>query len=88
MIRQSHSASQGSGPAGQLYPEELSAYVLAQLLAAAELEIQSEVKKAVISVPAYFTESQREATVAAGRIAGLQTVRLIRCAHSCKPEQA
>jgi len=56
--------------------------VLAQLLVAAELELGSEVSKAVISVPAYFSESQRDATVAAGRIAGLETVRLIRCVHS------
>ena len=65
-------------PAGQLYPEEVSGYVLAALLAAAEAELQAGVQKAVISVPAYFDESQRQATVAAGRIAGLETVRLIR----------
>ena len=53
--------------------------MLAQLLVAAELEFGSEVGKAVISGPAYFSESQRDATVAAGRIAGLETVRLIRC---------
>lgn len=56
----------------------MSAYVLAQLLAAAELELQAPVSKAVISVPAYFSESQRQATITAGRIAGLETVRLIR----------
>ena len=65
--------------AGQLYPEEVSGYVLAQLLAAAEQELGGDVSRAVISVPAYFGESQREATLAAGRIAGLETVRLIRC---------
>ena len=65
--------------AGQLYPEEVSAYVVAHLLAAAELQLDADVSKAVISVPAYFGEAQRDATVTAGRIAGLDTVKLIRC---------
>jgi molecular chaperone DnaK len=68
--------------AGQLYPEEVSAYVVAHLLAAAELQLDADVSKAVISVPAYFGEAQRDATVTAGRIAGLDTVKLIRC---CAP---
>ena len=69
----------GGDSAGQLYPEEVSAYVLAHLLAAAELQLHADVSKAVISVPAYFSEAQREATITAGRIAGLDTVKLIRC---------
>jgi hypothetical protein len=64
--------------AGQLYPEEVSGQVLAKLLEAAEAFSGRPVGKAVISVPAYFTDSQREATVTAGRIAGLETVRIIR----------
>jgi len=52
--------------------------VVAQLLAAAELQLSADVSKAVISVPAYFSEAQRDATVTAGRIAGLDTVKLIR----------
>jgi len=71
-------SEQKDGRAGQLYPEEVSAYVVAQLLAAAELQLNADVSKAVISVPAYFSEAQRDATVTAGRIAGLDTVKLIR----------
>ena len=72
-----HSSMSGVGT-GQLYPEEVSAYIVAQLLAAAELQLDADVSKAVISVPAYFDEAQRDATATAGRIAGLDTVKLIR----------
>lgn len=65
---------------GALYPEEVSAYILAELLSSAQAYLGAPVKKAVISVPAYFGSEQREATVEAGRLAGLQTVKLIRCA--------
>lgn len=68
----------GGGAGGRLYPEEVSGYVLAKLVAAAEEFSGRPVSKAVISVPAYFTDAQREATVTAGRIAGLDTVRIIR----------
>ncbi|GAB4820667.1 hypothetical protein N2152v2_007713 [Parachlorella kessleri] len=64
---------------GRLYPEEVSAYVLAKLLSAAKDYLGGRpVSKAVISVPAYFDDAQREATITAGRIAGLETVRIIR----------
>ncbi|KAK9916972.1 hypothetical protein WJX75_009357 [Coccomyxa subellipsoidea] len=63
---------------GVLYPEEVSAYIVAELLSAAEASTGSSIKKAVISVPAYFGEDQREATIQAGRLAGLETVKLIR----------
>lgn len=52
--------------------------MLAKLLAAAEDFSGRPVSKAVISVPAYFSDEQREATVAAGGIAGLEMVRIIR----------
>ena len=52
--------------------------MVAQLLAAAELQLDAAVSKAVISVPAYFSEAQRDATITAGRIAGLEIVKLIR----------
>ncbi|KAK9810103.1 hypothetical protein WJX72_004949 [[Myrmecia] bisecta] len=64
--------------AGSLYPEEVSAHVVAQLLEAAERYTDSAVKKAVISVPAYFDDDQRKATLMAGKLAGLETVKLIR----------
>ncbi|MEW5299539.1 MAG: hypothetical protein WDW36_002546 [Sanguina aurantia] len=63
---------------GKLYPEEVSAQVLSQLLADARGYTRATITKAVISVPAYFNEQQRDATVTAGRIAGLETVRIIR----------
>lgn len=67
---------------GYVYPEEVGAMVLAQLLdhaeAAAATGDGQRVTKAVISVPAYFSRQQRDATAAAGRLAGLETVRLLR----------
>ena len=63
---------------GTFYPEEISAYVIAKLVAAAEEYQGSPVTKAVISVPAYFNDEQREATATAGRLAGLEAVRIMR----------
>jgi molecular chaperone DnaK len=63
---------------GSLYPEEVSAHVVAKLVAAAEAHTGRPVAKAVISVPAYFNDDQRAATETAGRLAGLGTVRIIR----------
>jgi hypothetical protein len=51
---------------GCLYPEEVSTCVLAQLLADATRHTGRDVSKAVITVPAYFSDEQRDATVAAG----------------------
>ncbi|PNW75659.1 hypothetical protein CHLRE_12g535700v5 [Chlamydomonas reinhardtii] len=65
------------GP-GYLYPEEVSAQVVSQLVADAAAHTRGRVTKAVIAVPAYFDDRQREATVAAGKLAGLETVRLLR----------
>ncbi|KAL4443054.1 hypothetical protein ABPG77_008545 [Micractinium sp. CCAP 211/92] len=63
---------------GHLYPEEVSGHVLRKLLAAAEDFAGRPIRKAVISVPAYFTDEQREATIMAGSIAGLEKIRIIR----------
>ncbi|CAL5225668.1 g8531 [Coccomyxa viridis] len=63
---------------GVLYPEEVSAYILAELLSSAQAYLGSPVEKAVISVPAYFGSEQREATIEAGRLAGLTKIKLIR----------
>jgi molecular chaperone DnaK len=71
-------STDSGAPRGRLYPEEVSAYVLAKLLAAAEEFSGRPVRRAVISVPAYFDDAQREATATAGRIAGLEAVRIIR----------
>jgi len=64
--------------AGKQYaPEEISAKILMKLKQAAKNYLGQEVKKAVITVPAYFDNEQREATKAAGEIAGLEVVRII-----------
>jgi len=63
---------------GLLYPEEVSGMVVSRLLDNVRASRGADVSKAVISVPAYFDEEQKAATMAAGRIAGLETVRLIR----------
>jgi molecular chaperone DnaK len=58
-------------------PQEISAMVLQKLKAAAEAHIGSEVTSAVITVPAYFNDAQRQATKDAGAIAGLDVKRII-----------
>lgn len=60
-----------------LTPPEVSAYVLQQLKRNAERFFGAPVTKAVITVPAYFNDSQRQATKDAGRIAGLEVLRLV-----------
>jgi len=56
---------------------EISAYILVQLKANAERYFGAPVTKAVITVPAYFNDAQRQATKDAGRIAGLEVLRLV-----------
>jgi molecular chaperone DnaK len=60
-----------------LTPPEISAYILLQLKRNAERFFGTEVTKAVITVPAYFNDAQRQATKDAGRIAGLDVLRLV-----------
>jgi molecular chaperone DnaK len=58
-------------------PQEISALILARLKNIATAHLGEEVKRAVITVPAYFSDAQRQATRDAGEIAGLEVVRII-----------
>merc|ERR1719436_282866 len=68
---------QFKGETRQFFPEEISSMVLAKMKETAEAYIGESVKDAVITVPAYFNDSQRQATKDAGRIAELNVLRII-----------
>jgi Fe-S protein assembly chaperone HscA len=61
----------------ELTPPEVSSYVLRELKRWAEAALGEPVERAVVTVPAYFNDSQRQATRAAGRLAGLDVLRLV-----------
>ncbi len=65
------------GKPKQFSPPEISAMTLAKLKSDAEMRLGETITQAVITVPAYFNDSQRQATKDAGRIAGLEVLRII-----------
>jgi molecular chaperone DnaK len=76
----------GKGPTGDAWvrahgkdysPQQISAFILQKLKQDAEAHLGEKVEKAVITVPAYFNDAQRQATKDAGKIAGLEVLRII-----------
>jgi molecular chaperone DnaK len=65
------------GKAKHFSPPEISAMILGKLKADAEMRLGEKITQAVITVPAYFNDSQRQATKDAGKIAGLEVLRII-----------
>ncbi len=65
------------GKAKQFSPPEISAMILGKLKADAETRLGEKITQAVVTVPAYFNDSQRQATKDAGRIAGLEVLRIV-----------
>jgi L1 cell adhesion molecule like protein len=65
------------GQPKQFFPEEISSMVLVKMREIAEAYLGKEIKDAVVTVPAYFNDSQRQATKDAGTIAGLNVLRII-----------
>jgi molecular chaperone DnaK len=65
------------GKVERLSPPQISAMILGKLKADAEMRLGEKITQAVITVPAYFNDSQRQATKDAGRIAGLEVLRII-----------
>src|SRR6187455_735150 len=68
---------ESEGKTQQFSPPEISAMILGKLKADAEMRLGEKITQAVITVPAYFNDSQRQATKDAGRIAGLEVLRII-----------
>src|SRR6266853_1873422 len=72
-----HIQVQVGGETKTFSPPEISAMILAKLKADAESKLGEKISQAVITVPAYFNDSQRQATKDAGKIAGLEVLRIV-----------
>src|SRR3982074_2348736 len=70
-------APPGRAAAKDYSPQQVSAFILQKMKEAAEQHLGEKVEKAVITVPAYFNDAQRQATKDAGKIAGLEVLRII-----------
>ena len=77
VVRGSNDAVRFEVRGKQIAPEEVSAQVLRKLADEASAYLKEKVKDAVITIPAYFNDAQRQATKAAGEIAGLNVLRII-----------
>ena len=76
--RRRTTATRGSGSSDKLLaPPEISAMILRKLREAAEAHLGEKIERAVITVPAYFNDAQRQATKDAGQIAGLKVERIV-----------
>jgi len=77
VVRSSNGDARVSAGGKELSPPEVSAMILTKLKEAAEAHLGEKVERAVITVPAYFNDAQRQATKDAGQIAGLKVERLV-----------
>ena len=77
VVRASNGDARVSASGKQYPPPEISAMILQKLKQAAEEYLGEAVTKAVITVPAYFNDAQRQATKDAGQIAGLEVARIV-----------
>jgi molecular chaperone DnaK len=77
IVRASNGDAWVSDGKSQYSPSQISAFILQKMKETAEAYLGTKVEKAVITVPAYFNDAQRQATKDAGRIAGLEVLRII-----------
>lgn len=78
IVRASNGDAWVQGSDGKMYsPSQIGAFVLIKMKETAEQYLNMKVKNAVITVPAYFNDSQRQATKDAGQISGLNVLRVI-----------
>lgn len=78
IVRASNGDAWVQGSDGKMYsPSQIGAFVLIKMKETAEAYLNTKVKNAVVTVPAYFNDSQRQATKDAGQIAGLNVLRVI-----------